>query len=225
MYEPTVETSRKNLTIYPQRTRLLYWLLGFLAFNALLFLLVGWLVVLLFRLFSFTSAEGIGFNSFVGLFLFVPCAVVLFFLPALCWLPLNAMQTWLSPQPVLTITEQGVTVGAQPVIKSVFLSWADIATLSTAKHPFLRGTHLFLCPKERSPFPSCFSRFQYFFWRWLLVFQPVTAFSLPPWFLDIPAVELSSRVQQVFEAELQEHEIRIQTTVPYPRRRRQGGSL
>lgn len=205
----------KVLTIYSQRSALSKWVLRFWVISAIVLCLLIIVFCLLFSLFQIMPPFLFAGATFMYLFLFGSCGLVLFFLPPSLWPIVPVTRCWWSPQPILSIDEQGITIYQQPVLKNVFLSWAEIATFSIMEPPssLSSGAAILLSPKDMSRF-FVHSRWQRLLHRWLTLGRPRVFFH-GPWFLTMPATELTSQIQQTFGEELHEYQLQIQKTALY----------
>lgn len=207
--EQHLRQEEKTVTIFPERSSLFKWLIAYWVIGIVTLLLLIIVFCIYISLFQILPP----FSSLIEvtpMYLFLLCAycLILFFLPPSLWPIIPLTRCWRSPQPLLIFDKHGITIHQQPVLKSVFLPWADIVTLSIMKSPFSVGTSILLTPKDRKHFfvPS---RWQRVLHRWLTLGRP-HAFFHGPWFLAMPVTELASQIQEVFGKELYEHQIQIQ---------------
>lgn len=209
--EVQLKRAERDIIVYPKRSRI---------FKTFIALVITDSVVLL-CLFQFSFSVFSAFLSFSALPAYavtIICSVYLielgmlvFVLPPLYWLNFVMLRTLLSPQSILNIGEEGIKISAQPIIKSAFVSWNNIAEIHLISLSSYQGTNLSLIPRDVNSLFS--SRFQRICWRWISGnWLSLKHLLLGAWLLTMPNQELCTKIQNSFKEELSRYEIQLKLT-------------
>lgn len=139
--EVQLPQEEKQIAIYSQRSHMVKFSILLAVVDAFLLFCLFQLILSIFS--NFSSLQGVPALAIVlicFLYLIAVMAIALI-LPPFCWLNFVTIRNLLSPSCVLSMDKQGITIYAQPIIKSVF-------SLGTPSQAFISFVYLFF--KERA---------------------------------------------------------------------------
>ncbi len=195
-----------EFAVYPPRAQLVKYLVFFFVCDLL------WVALLFFFLFLASGFPFVRPSPDPSLMRAVQIFMAVLSLPALflvIWLSsfaLFTMRRLVSHKPTLLITHQGITFQDLPVTGSTFLSWSEVASLSTYRRS--SSTYLCLNPKEKIQFLSRFRLLRRFF---VILGSRATGtlIHVPHWFLSEPVGKILLQIQETFQDRLRAHEVQV----------------